>query len=164
MLLCHFHIILSVSVTSLLMTLSNCTTLTSVDLTGWNTSNVVSFDSFFANNTYLTTISGLSSLNTSGVTTFNRAFRNCSTLSGVSIHDWDITSATTLNQLFEGANNAISNSEYDAILIAWAAQSTPKNNVPAHFGDAKYSAGDAATARGVLTGTYGWTITDGGQV
>ena len=28
----------------------------------------------------------------------------------------------------------------------------------------KYSAGAAATARGVLTGTYGWTITDGGQV
>lgn len=36
-------------------------------------------------------------------------------------------------------------------------------NVPAGFGSNTYSAGAPATNRGVLTGTYGWTITDGGQ-
>jgi hypothetical protein len=29
--------------------------------------------------------------------------------------------------------------------------------------DAQYSTGAATTARGVLTGTYNWSITDGGQ-
>lgn len=37
-------------------------------------------------------------------------------------------------------------------------------NVTAGFGSNKYSTGDAATARSVLINTYGWTITDGGQV
>lgn len=37
-------------------------------------------------------------------------------------------------------------------------------NVTAGFGSNKYSAGTATTKRGVLTGTYSWTITDGGQL
>jgi surface protein len=37
-------------------------------------------------------------------------------------------------------------------------------NVTAGFGANKYSAGAPTTARGVLTGTYSWSITDGGQV
>jgi len=37
-------------------------------------------------------------------------------------------------------------------------------NIPAHFGSNQYSAGTPTTKRGVLTGTYLWTITDGGQV
>jgi surface protein len=37
-------------------------------------------------------------------------------------------------------------------------------NVTAGFGINKYSAGTPATKRGVLTGTYLWSITDGGQV
>jgi len=37
-------------------------------------------------------------------------------------------------------------------------------NVTAGFGANKYSAGAPTTARGVLTGTYNWSITDGGQV
>jgi surface protein len=37
-------------------------------------------------------------------------------------------------------------------------------NVTAGFGANKYSAGAPTTARGVLTTTYDWSITDGGQV
>jgi surface protein len=37
-------------------------------------------------------------------------------------------------------------------------------SIAASFGANKYSAGAPTTARGVLTGTYLWTITDGGQV
>jgi surface protein len=37
-------------------------------------------------------------------------------------------------------------------------------NVTAGFGTNKYSSGTPTTKRGVLTGTYLWTITDGGQV
>ena len=36
-------------------------------------------------------------------------------------------------------------------------------NVPVNAGTNKYSAGTPATKRAVLTGTYGWAITDGGQ-
>jgi surface protein len=37
-------------------------------------------------------------------------------------------------------------------------------NITASFGANKYSAGAPTTARGVLTTTYDWSITDGGQV
>jgi surface protein len=37
-------------------------------------------------------------------------------------------------------------------------------NVTAGFGSNKYSAGTPTTKRGVLTGDYSWSITDGGQV
>jgi hypothetical protein len=37
-------------------------------------------------------------------------------------------------------------------------------NVTAGFGTNKYSSGVPTTKRSILTTTYGWTITDGGQV
>jgi len=55
----------------------------------------------------------------------------------------------------------LSTTNYDALLIGWAAQ-TVQSNVKFGAGDSKYTAG-AATARGVLTGAPNtWTISDGG--
>jgi hypothetical protein len=56
---------------------------------------------------------------------------------------------------------ALNTANYDAILIAWAAQAV-QDNVVAGFGSAKYSAGAAKDARDHLTGTHSWSITDGG--
>jgi len=79
-----------------------------------------------------------------------------------SVATFNIANITTAAAMFQ-SGNALSTANYDAILIAWAAQ-TSHTGVPFHAGTAKYSAGTAATARGVLTGTYTWTITDGGQL
>jgi hypothetical protein len=49
---------------------------------------------------------------------------------------------------------------YSAILVGWAAQ-VVKTGVTFTGGLSKYDA-SGATARATLTGTYTWTITDGG--
>jgi hypothetical protein len=74
-----------------------------------------------------------------------------------------VTSVTTMDEMFN-TSNAWSTANYDATLIAWAAQAV-HNNVPFHAGDAKYTLGGAAeAARLHLTATHSWTITDGGGI
>ena len=60
-----------------------------------------------------------------------------------------------------GNSNGISTSNYDSTLIGWAPQNV-QNGVSIHFGNSRYSAGSAASARATLV-SKGWTITDGGQ-
>jgi len=62
-------------------------------------------------------------------------------------------------------NTAMSTANYDALLIAWSALTFTNANIPFSMNQTtQYSAGAAATARGVLTGApNNWTITDGGQ-
>lgn len=168
----HCHIITELDVsgwnTSNLTVMSNTFTniwaVSSLDLSGWDVSKVTTFQACFDTNSALTTVGDISGWNTGSATTFYRTFRNCPSLTGVVIHSWDIVDVTTMTQMFEDSNNALSNSEYNAILTGWSAQATPKTGVTAHFGDANYSSGAPATARDVLTGTYSWTITDGGMV
>jgi hypothetical protein len=58
----------------------------------------------------------------------------------------------------------LSTTNYDALLIGWAAQNVLSNRT-VNFGNSQYTAGGAAeAARNTLTTTYGWTISDGGSV
>ena len=60
-------------------------------------------------------------------------------------------------------NQAFSTTNYNGVLISWSAQ-TLQPNVSFAANLTQYSAGAAATARGVLTGApNNWTITDAGQ-
>jgi len=55
---------------------------------------------------------------------------------------------------------SLSTANYDSMLIGWS--SLPlQQSVFFGVGNTKYSS-SAATARDVLTNTYGWTIIDGG--
>ena len=56
---------------------SNCTSLTTLDLSGWDTSNVTDMNEMFNYCTSLTTIKGLENFNTSKVTKMIRTFNNC---------------------------------------------------------------------------------------
>ena len=53
---------------------------TSLDVTGWDTSNVTSFALFIYNNLNLTHITGLNGLDASSTTSINQAFLNCKSL------------------------------------------------------------------------------------
>ncbi|HUH57019.1 MAG TPA: YDG domain-containing protein, partial [Pseudomonadales bacterium] len=77
------------------------------------------------------------------------------------ISTWDVSNVAEMLNMFDGVT--LSTANYNKLLIGWAAQ-TLKNNVRFHGGYSKYSAGDAAAARAVLTDTYAWQITDGGEV
>ena len=73
---------------------------------------------------------------------------------------WDVTSVTTMVDMFLGAT--LSTINYSNILIGWESQAV-QNNVTLAGGNSKYSAGAAATARADLIADHTWIITDGGQ-
>ena len=78
------------------------------------------------------------------------------------IGGWKPNSLTNATDMFNGAT-AFSTTNYDLLLIGWSAESI-QSGVTFSGGTTQYSAGTAATARGVLTGApNNWTITDGGQ-
>lgn len=72
---------------------------------------------------------------------------------------WDVSGLTTAGSF--APNMTISVAEYDATLIAWAAQ-TVNSGVTISFGSSKYTGGGAAAAARATLVSAGWTITDGG--
>ena len=83
------------------------------------------------------------------------------------LSSWDVSQVSFLNEFFGATGGAsavtVSTANYSAILEGWSSQ-TVKSGITFGGGDSQYSAGAAATARGVLTGApNNWIITDGGQ-
>lgn len=76
------------------------------------------------------------------------------------IGSWDVGNVTNMTDMFKDIT--LSTNNYNNILIGWAGQ-TVNNDINFNGGNSKYSPGEAADARAVLTGTYGWTIIDGGE-
>jgi surface protein len=106
----------------------------------------------------------LSSFNTSSVTNMRNMFRGMSSSSQATItgiEDFDITSLLT-NRLTNFLYDiSLSTTVYDELLVNWQGQ-TGYNNQNPNFGSSTYTAGSAAaTARAALI-TAGWSITDGG--
>tara|TARA_R110000796_G_scaffold145863_1_gene262489 strand:+ start:259 stop:1266 length:1008 start_codon:yes stop_codon:yes gene_type:complete len=98
-----------------------------------------------------------------------RTWRNCSSFEGDGIKDIDITLCSNMSQSFQGSG--LTDSNYREALIKWtgwtsgAPTKTLRSSVPAHFGVAKYEiGGESEDVRNYLTGTLGWTITDGGGI
>jgi surface protein len=128
------------------------------DIGLWDTSSVtfMSF-MFFSASSFNQDIGGW---DTSSVTNMSPMFQNASSFDQ-DIGSWDIGEVTNMTFMFSGVT--LSTTNYDALLIGWAAL-TVQPNVPFGGGNSKYSAGAATTARGVLTGApNNWVITDGGQ-
>jgi len=74
----------------------------------------------------------------------------------------DITGLTGAGMSNFLASVTMSTANYNATLIGFAAQVEP-TGITFHGGSSKHS-GAGTTARGVLTGTSTWVITDGGAV
>jgi hypothetical protein len=136
------------------------TSLTAVSATdGAGFSTCLSFEATF-NLASLTSID-VSNYNTSSNTTFKSSFRSVGTFSLVGAGNLDIGALTSAESMLN--SSTISTAEYDALLIGWAAQAPNINTgVLFHGGSSKYSAGAAADARNILDTTYSWTFTDGG--
>ena len=129
-------------------------------LTGWSTLSCQNMQAMFYGATVFN--QPLSHLFMHWVITTSSMLQDCAAFNQ-NLAAWDLTSMANMNFIFFGST-PISTANYDAMLIGWAAQ-TVLASVPLHAGGAKYSAGAAATARGVLTSApNSWAITDGGQV
>ena len=132
-------------------------------LNSWNVDNVTSMNGMFTLATQFNR--PLNSWNTGNVTDMFQLFS--STSMDQDLSSWDVSQVAFLNEFFGITGGAsavtVSTANYSAILIGWAAQ-TVRSTITFGGGDSQYSAGAAATARGVLAGApNNWIITDGGQ-
>lgn len=147
------------NVTSMSLVFNGCVLLPTADVAGWNTAKVTNFGQMFRNIPAMATpnLAGWSSV---AATDLSRMFHT-GPMQLPSIAHFDVGLVTTCLELFYA--RTLTTANYDALLIAWAAQSPDlKPAVPFHGGGSKYSAGAATSARAVLTGTHTWAITDGG--
>jgi surface protein len=149
---------------------SNVTTMDSMfyganafnkDISAWNVSNVVNMNQMFY---YARAFNqNIGSWNVSNVTNMNGMFDNA-TVFNQNIGTWNVSNVTTMTGMFTNVQLSVAN--YDALLMGWSTinpNETPlKTNVVFSGGISKYCNG--TSARSSIISTYGWTITDAGQV
>lgn len=89
-------------VTSMYDMFYGCSSLTTLDLRGWDTSNIDNMGSMFQGCSNLTTLN-LSGWNTSSVENMSGMFYGCSSLTTIYIDkNWSTASVTSSNYMFEG--------------------------------------------------------------
>ena len=83
---------------------NGCTSLTTLDVSNWDISNVTEMTSLFCNCTNLQTIKGLENWNTSSVYSIVDMFKNCKALSDFpNIQNWNLSNCAQFDGLFYGA-------------------------------------------------------------
>lgn len=175
------------TITSMSGTFRNCSGLTSLDVSPLNTSSCNSFRETFWDCSSLTSLD-LSSLDTSSATNMGFMLSGLGSISSINLTGFDTSSVIVINAMLQGTNpttitgldgfdiSSITNmnnialfatlptSAYDALLIAWSAQTVTSGLTP-NFGSTKYTSGGAAeAARSSLIADDLWAITDGGPV
>ena len=145
----------TITTTNLSNTFRNCTSLVSPNLSSWDVSSVTNMAFMFHSSTFN---GDISNWDVSSVTNMRDMFYN-STFNG-DISNWDINQVSNFTNFM--TNVTLSTANYDALLIAWAAQGAMAYSGTVNFGGSKYTAGgDAAAARATLVTAWGG-ITDGG--
>ena len=76
-----------------------CTSLTSLDLSNFNTSNVTDMRSMFSDCIGLTSLD-VSNFDTSNVTDMSYMFSYCGRLTSLDLSGWDISKVTSMNSMF----------------------------------------------------------------
>ena len=84
-----------------------CRSLTSLDLSSFDTSNVKGMSSMFANCTSLTSLD-LSSFDTSNVKWMRFMFVECSSLISLDLSNFDTSNVQAMNQMFDGCSSLTS--------------------------------------------------------
>jgi len=138
----------------------NCSSLTSLDVSGFDTSSVTNMSYMFYNCSSLTSLD-VSGFDTSSVTAMTSMFQSCTSLTDViGVENFDIEGLNDLASFMFGVT--LPTSRYDALLVNWDAQE-PFDGMSPHFGNSKYTASSAAAAaRANLILNDGWSIVDGG--
>ena len=85
----------------------DCGELTSIDLSGWNTENVIDMNYMFYNCYSLTTLN-LSGWNTSNVSNMSYMFYACSSLKTLDVSGWDVSNVTNMDSMFGNCNSLTS--------------------------------------------------------
>lgn len=84
-----------------------CTSLTSIDLSGFNTLNVKSMDGMFSDCSSLAALD-VSKFNTSSILNFGNMFAGCTNLKTLNLKNFNTAKAHTFNSMFEGCSSLTS--------------------------------------------------------
>ena len=80
------------------------------------------------------------------------------------IGNWNISNVTDFNYFMDGKTSlTFSTTNLDAIYNGWSTKN-PQTGLSIDFGSANYTTLGGQAGRDILTGTYGWTIIDGGGI
>ena len=94
-------------VTSMSYMFSNCSKLTSLDVTKFNTANVTNMNDMFRNCSALTSLD-VSKFNTVNVTNMGRMFSNCSALTSLDVTNFNTEKVTYMVYMFSGCSKLTS--------------------------------------------------------
>ena len=85
----------------------DCTSLTSLNLSGWNTSNVTDMFMMFSGCNNLASLD-VSGFDTSKVTSMGRMFENCKNLTVIDVSRWDTSKVTNMRYMFYNCSSLTS--------------------------------------------------------
>ena len=95
------------NVTDMNWMFGNCRYLTSLDVSNWDTSNVTSMTYMFYDCNKLTSLD-VSNFDTSNVTSMYRMFYNCNKLTSLDVSNWDTSNVTNMYRMFSDCNSLTS--------------------------------------------------------
>ena len=124
----------------------------------WNTNSVTNMYAMFDGASAFN--QNIGSWNTNSVTDMSSMFAGASAFNQ-NIGSWNVNSLVSAQSMFSGIT--LSPQNYDALLNGWGnSNPKPQKGVVFGGGNSKYTY-YGLTGRNILTGTYNWAITDGGQ-
>jgi surface protein len=126
---------------------------------GWNTANVTTFASAFLS---ASSFNQALAWNTAKVTNMSSMF-NGATAFNQDVSAWSIAALTNATTMFTSSGFSMTN--YNLLLsntAGWPSQATIQTGVVFSAGSAHYGGASAIAGRAILTGTFAWSITDGG--
>ena len=132
-------------------------------LANFNTAEVTNMASMFYGCSAFN--QSVANFNTAKVTNMASMFHNCSAFKQ-SLATFSMTLVANITSMLQSSdiNDIGTTTNYDATLVAWAAQDVP-NSLNFHGGTSKYSvAGGGTAARASLVADHLWKIIDGGQL
>lgn len=145
------------NVTTMRLMFATCT-IFNQNISGWNVGNVTNMQQMFNGATQFNQPIG--SWNVSNVTNMSNMFGSVGF--NQNIGSWNVTGVTNFIGFMNGKTfSDYSTTNLDAIYNGWSSLPTLTYGININFGTIKYTAGSSA-GRAILTGTYGWTIIDGG--
>ena len=97
-----------------------CSSLTSIDLSGWNLNNVTSMESLFQYCSGLTSVA-LPKVTSKKIQYMQRMFSGCSSLTSIDLSGWNVENVTEMGDLFYGCSNL-----KDLDLSGWTPRSLTK--------------------------------------
>ncbi len=128
------------------------------DIGGWDVGNVSTMNNMFQNATAFN--QDIGGWDVGNVTTMLSMFQHSpSHAFNQDISGWDVRNVTTMADMLNGVT--LSTENYNKLLMSWSTLPL-KSTVSFHAGSSKYDLGLPKDGRDVMTGTFSWTITDGG--